>query len=98
MDMILHLLNRSPASSRVPHDMLRAMGPSDRLLLIEAGVYGAVEPQARLFLALPGRCFALAEDLVSRGLSEHCADWITTLDMQGFVMLTEETQRTVSWS
>jgi len=95
--MILHLLNRSPASSGVAYDMLRAMGADDRLLLIEAGVYGAVEPQATLFSALPGRCFALAEDLASRGLSEHCAEWIAVLDMQGFVMLTEQTQRTVSW-
>lgn len=95
--MILHLLNRSPASSSVPHDMLRAMGSDDRLLLIESAVYGAVEPQARLFSALHGRCFVLAEDLASRGLSEHCAEWITALDMQGFVRLTEDTQRTVSW-
>lgn len=95
--MTLHLLNRSPASSGVAHDMLRAMGPDDRLLLIEAGVYGAAEPQAALFAALEGRCFALAEDLASRGLSGHCAGWITPLDMQGFVTLTEETQRTVSW-
>ncbi|MDW5375486.1 sulfurtransferase complex subunit TusB [Halomonas sp. HP20-15] len=95
--MLLHLLNRSPASSGVAHDVLRAMGPDDRLLLIESGVYGAVGPQATLFSALHGRCFALADDLASRGLSECCADWITVLDMQGFVMLTEETQRTVSW-
>lgn len=95
--MILHLLNRSPVSSSVAQDMVRAMGPDDRLLLIEAGVYGAVEPQAALFSALHGRCFALAEDLASRGLSEHCAGWVTPLDIQGFVMLTEQTQRTVSW-
>ena len=95
--MLLHLLNRPPASSGVAHEVLRAMGPDDRLLLMEAGVYGAVEPHAALFSSLHGRCFALAEDLASRGLSEHCAAWITVLDMQGFVTLTEETQRTVSW-
>ncbi|WP_136067736.1 sulfurtransferase complex subunit TusB [Modicisalibacter radicis] len=95
--MILHLLNRSPASSGVAHEMLRTMGADDRLLLIEAGVYGAVEPQAALFSALEGRCFALLEDLASRGLTGCCASWVTPLDMQGFVTLTEETQRTVSW-
>ncbi len=95
--MLLHLLNRSPSSNCVAHDVLRAMGPDDRLLLIEAGVYGAVGPQAGLFSPLKGRCFALADDLASRGLSEDCAEWVTVLDMRGFVMLTEETQRTVSW-
>lgn len=95
--MLLHLLNRSPASSRVPQDVLRAMGETDRLLLIESGVYGAVAPQADLFANLAGRCFALHEDLESRGLAGHGAAWITVVDMAGFVALTEETQRTVSW-
>ncbi|MBZ9556692.1 MULTISPECIES: sulfurtransferase complex subunit TusB [unclassified Modicisalibacter] len=95
--MLLHLLNRSPASSQVPQDALRAMGAHDRLLLIESAVYGAVAPQADLFAALEGRCFALREDLVSRGLVEHCAPWIAMVDMAEFVDLTAQTQRTVSW-
>ncbi|KXS39321.1 MAG: tRNA 2-thiouridine synthesizing protein B [Halomonadaceae bacterium T82-2] len=95
--MLLHLLNRSPAGSRLPEDVLRAMGPDDRLLLIESGVYGAVSPQADCFKTLKGRCYALQDDLSARGLAERHADWIIPVDMAGFVALTAETQRTVSW-
>ncbi|WP_163648614.1 sulfurtransferase complex subunit TusB [Modicisalibacter sp. 'Wilcox'] len=95
--MLLHLLNRSPASSRLIQDVLRAMGPEDRLLLIESGVYGAAPPQSACFETLKGRCYALQEDLTSRGLAERQADWIIPVDMAGFVALTAETQRTVSW-
>lgn len=95
--MLLHLLNRSPASSRVPEDVLRAMGEEDRLLLIEDGVYGALAPLADRYASLQGRLFALREDLLSRGLAARCAESVQVVDMDGFVRLTEETERTVSW-
>lgn len=95
--MLLHLLNRSPSSSRVPEDALRAMGDEDRLLLIEDGVYGARAPLLASFEAVGGRLFALREDLVSRGLEDRCAATVTVVDMDGFVALTEEAERTVSW-
>lgn len=95
--MVLHLLNRSPASSRVPQDVLRAMGDGDQLLLIEEGTYGALLPWVEQFASIQGRLFALHEDLASRGLVERCALQVTVVDMDGFVKLTEDTQRTVSW-
>ncbi len=95
--MLLHLLNRSPASSRVPHDALRAMGEGDRLLLIEDGVYGAISPLVDAFQPAQGRLFVLHEDLVSRGLETRCNDQVTVVDMAGFVAMTEEAERTVSW-
>lgn len=95
--MLLHLLNRSPASSRIHRDALRAMGEEDRLLLIEDGVYGALTPLVEQFEAIPGRLFALREDLVSRGLEGRCDECVTVVDMDGFVTLTEDTERTVSW-
>lgn len=95
--MLLHLLNRSPASSHVPQDALRAMREPDRLLLIEDGVYGALQPLAEQFACIPGRLYALREDLASRGLEGRCAEPVTIIDMEGFVRLTEEAERTVSW-
>ncbi|SDL01193.1 tRNA 2-thiouridine synthesizing protein B [Modicisalibacter muralis] len=95
--MLLHLLNRSPASSLVHRDTLRAMGEEDRLLLIEDGVYGALMPLADRFEAIHGRLFALREDLASRGLDGRCDARVTVVDMEGFVTLTEESERTVSW-
>ena len=95
--MLLHLLNRSPASNCIYRDTLRAMGDDDRLLLIEDGVYGALTPLADRFEAIAGRLFVLREDLASRGLEERCDERAQVIDMQGFVMLTEEAERTVSW-
>lgn len=95
--MLLHLLNRSPASSRVPRDVVRAMGEEDKLLLIEEGVYGALAPLVEQFASLQGRLFVLHEDLVSRGLAERCVAQVQVVDMDGFVGLTEATERTVSW-
>ncbi|TDX29072.1 tRNA 2-thiouridine synthesizing protein B [Modicisalibacter xianhensis] len=95
--MLLHILNRSPASSRVPFDALRAMGDDDRLLLLEDGVYGAVAPLAETFAAIRGRVFVLKEDLVSRGLEHRQAETMELVDMQGFVALTEQAIQTVSW-
>ncbi|GHA86962.1 sulfurtransferase complex subunit TusB [Modicisalibacter luteus] len=95
--MLLHILNRSPASSRVPLDTLRAMGDNDWLLLIEDGVYGAVGPLADEFTSIQGRVFALKEDLVSRGLENRHDATIELVDMDGFVALTEQATQTVSW-
>ncbi|MHB0775450.1 sulfurtransferase complex subunit TusB [Halomonas sp. WWR20] len=95
--MILHLLNRSPASSRIYQDTLRAMGPEDRLLLIEDGVLGAMPALVRYFEGISGRLFALQEDVASRGLAGRCDETVWIIDMDGFVTLTEEAEKTVSW-
>lgn len=95
--MLLHMLNRSPASSRIPQDTLRSMGKEDRLLLIEDGVYGTTTPLVEQFAEVFGRLFVLREDLASRGLGERCDERVIQVDMEGFVTLTEEAERTVSW-
>ncbi|MGC3874379.1 sulfurtransferase complex subunit TusB [Halomonas sp. GXIMD04776] len=95
--MLLHLLNRSVASSHVYREALRAMGDDDCLLLTEDGVYGAVAPLVEHFSSISGRLFALREDLASRGLEGRCAEQVIVVDMDGFVQLTEEAERTVSW-
>ncbi|MDR5865832.1 sulfurtransferase complex subunit TusB [Halomonas koreensis] len=95
--MKLHILNRSPGVSRVHEQALAAMGPDDRLLLIEDGVQGALPGLAGAFAAIPGRLFALHEDLASRGLLARCDAAVQTVDADGFVALTEESEQTLSW-
>lgn len=95
--MLLHILNRSPAASEVYRQALAAMGPADRLLMIEDGVQGALESLAGRFDGLQGRLYALEEDLAVRGLVPLCDASVTRVDVEGFVTLTEEAQRTVSW-
>lgn len=95
--MLLHILNRSPATSEVYRQALAAMGPDDRLLLIEDGVQGAVGTLIDRFSGLDGRLYAQEEDLVARGLAQLCVPSVARVDVEGFVTLTEEAQRTVSW-
>ncbi|TVU68865.1 sulfurtransferase complex subunit TusB [Cobetia crustatorum] len=95
--MNLHLLNRSPFSSRVYEDVLNAMGSEDQLLLIEDGVNGALSSAGHYLAGLEGRLFALREDLESRGLSGRCSESVIVVDVDGFVALTEAADKTISW-
>ncbi|MBE0487786.1 MAG: sulfurtransferase complex subunit TusB [Halomonas sp.] len=95
--MLLHILNRSPATSEVYRQALSAMGAADRLLLIEDGVQGALGPLVECFGDLTGRLYALEEDLSARGLVPLCDASVVKVDVEGFVTLTEEAMRTVSW-
>ncbi|QFU01613.1 Protein TusB [Halomonas sp. THAF5a] len=95
--MLLHVVNRSPANSRVHEQALTGMGPEDVLLLIEDGVQGALPQLVRYFAPIEGRLFALKEDLEARGLLGRCAESVQVVDVDGFVTLTEEAERTVSW-
>lgn len=95
--MILHILNRPPSLSQVYRQALAAMAEEDRLLLIEDGVMGALSAQIEHFQPVTGRLFVLSEDLESRGLEAHCAAEIHKINIDGFVALTEEANKTVSW-
>ncbi|MCC5883703.1 MAG: sulfurtransferase complex subunit TusB [Halomonas sp.] len=95
--MILHILNRPPSTSLVYREALAAMGSTDRLLLIEDGVLGALTSQVRHFQQVGDRLFALREDLVARGLDGQCDASVQVVDVDGFVTLTEEADKTVSW-
>ncbi|MCE8011344.1 sulfurtransferase complex subunit TusB [Halomonas daqingensis] len=95
--MILHILNRPPSSSLVYREALAAMSDTDRLLLVEDGVLGALTSQVRHFQQVEGRLFALREDLHARGLEGQCDASVQVVDVDGFVTLTEEADKTVSW-
>ncbi|WP_246131634.1 sulfurtransferase complex subunit TusB [Pistricoccus aurantiacus] len=90
-------MNRSPSASRVYQDALSAMDSTDCLILTEDGVQGALPQLVDYFGSLEGRLFALREDLAARGLEGRCADHVVVVDVDGFVELTEEAEKTVSW-
>lgn len=95
--MILHILNRPSSHSRVYRQTLAAMTEHDRLLLIEDAVSGALTSEVERFQSIAGRLYVLREDLVSRALDAYCAETVHMVDMEGFVRLTEEAEKTVSW-
>lgn len=90
----LHLVNRSPFSTNILHELAAAVSEGDHVLLIEDGVYAASGTTARL-LPESAALWALEEDCVSRGVIP--SDLSGTVDMAGFIALTANTHRTVSW-
>ncbi len=91
----LHLINRSPFSTGVLHELAAAVSAGDHILLIEDGVYAAHGTMSWKFPE-GVTLWALQEDCVSRGVTPS-PDTANTLDMAGFVTLTASTSRTVSW-
>lgn len=95
--MLLHILNRSPATSDAYRQALTAMGPEDRLLLIEDGVQGAMTALVEHFAEAAGRLYVLHDDLEARGLMPYLDAAVEVVDMAGFVTLTEQADQTLSW-
>lgn len=95
--MHLHTLNQSPAQSQVYRQALAAMADDDCLLLIEEAVQGALPRLIELFEGLAGRLYVLEEDLVARGLLERCDSNARVVNVEGFVSLTEQADKVLSW-
>ncbi|CAO1664101.1 sulfurtransferase complex subunit TusB [Halomonas sp. NYA30] len=95
--MILHILTKAPDSS-ASTQMQQAIGGQDAVLLIEEAVTAALDPTWEAWQQCQSRIFLLSEDLVSRGLTNIAADnELPTLEVDGFVALTEQYEKTVTW-
>ncbi len=100
MSTVLHTLNR-PGYRDVPlRTCLALLRPGDALLLIEDGVYAAVDTPGNreLWHGLPERvaCHVLAPDVHARGLS-RLQSVFTPVDDAGFVDLVCHHDKTVNW-
>ncbi|MDT8893669.1 sulfurtransferase complex subunit TusB [Halomonas sp. I1] len=95
--MKLHIVNRAPGAGHAVEQALSAMMPEDRLLLIEDGVQGALPSLVDGFAGLEGRLYALREDLEARGLMSRRDARVKVVDTDGFVTLTEQAERILSW-
>ncbi|MCB1670697.1 MAG: sulfurtransferase complex subunit TusB [Gammaproteobacteria bacterium] len=89
----LHTVN---SLTRLPLCLRTFDREHDRLLLIEDGVYGAVnEEQQRLLKGLS--VFVLLDDLQARGLSSRVERGIAEITMADFVRLCGEADRVINW-
>lgn len=94
--MILHTVNKSPFASQCLAECLAACSPGDAILLLEDGVYGAVK-------TLPSSaprgftCYALTADIDARGLANRIHPDIQLTDDRGFVLLTTQYDKVISW-
>lgn len=97
--MILHTVNKSGFSNLLLEECLRTVQASDAILLIEDGVYNALQTSAVVAQA-ESACtwYVLADDAKARGLQpEQCHAAIQWVDYAGFVTLTEQHSSICSW-
>ncbi|OBT10044.1 hypothetical protein A9264_03540 [Vibrio sp. UCD-FRSSP16_10] len=79
-------------------DAARYALDKDCLLLVEEAVY-AVNPQHKAHKLLPKEVTikVLSADLIARGLESACAKNIDSVDFSGFVDLTAEHSKSLTW-
>ena len=96
---MLHLVFKSPSQSSGLAECLAIAAPDDEILLLEDAVITTVKDNHwQLCLeAKKDRIFVLEEDLKARGLENFVMDGIKSIDIQGFVELTEKHSTQISW-
>lgn len=95
--MILHTVNKSPATSSTLKECLFSATSGDKVLLIEDGVYAAT-PAFSGLLRDDLNYFVLQNDMVARGLNSGLiAEKWQPVDYEGFVELTEKADTVCSW-
>ncbi|MBV0931823.1 sulfurtransferase complex subunit TusB [Marinobacterium weihaiense] len=92
--MTLHILNRSPSDKGIFNSYQAALTADDTLLLIEEAVYWILPHHSASLSGLPARVVVLAPDRAARGVTKGEYEEV---DDAGFVMLTLEHERTLSW-
>jgi tRNA 2-thiouridine synthesizing protein B len=95
--MVLHTLNASP-SSRAFAECLRLLVPGDSLLLLGDGVYAALAgtPSRAQLEASGADLKVLYPDAAAAGILAQLGD-VQTVDMAGFVALSERCPRQLAW-
>ncbi len=86
--MALHIIRSQSAFLHAQ----QAIDAGDSLLLIEAGVYLATQN-----VSFPCKSFTLQEDLIARALDKNSSTHVETTDYMGFVALSEQNQRIITW-
>ncbi len=96
----LHTINK-PAGHPPLLLAQAALNEGDSLLFLEDGVITlAKESQSAEQIAelqAAHSIYAIDADIKARGLQERLPDWVTVINYDGFVQLTETHQQTLSW-
>ena len=98
---MLHIVNKSPLSSRNLDSCLRFAQPGDALLLIEDAVYAATTGSG-VEAAMGAACatlqvHALQPDIDARGMAARVLDGVTLVDYAGFVDLAARHNTSHAW-
>lgn len=98
--MILHIVNKAFPSHDALSACLDIAHPEDQLILIEDGVYNALDAA---FIQLQERwpelphCHILLNDAQARGIDHRLNPQVDQVDYAGFVELAARTQSSISW-
>ena len=102
MKSMLHLVNKSPFERTSLDSCLRLAQAGSSILLIEDGVYAALENTVHAE-KISGRMedfsvYVLGPDIAARGLGDSpLIEGLTIIDYEGFVDLVVEHEVTQSW-
>lgn len=102
MNAMLHVINKSPFERPALDSCLRLAQPGSSILLIEDGVYAALEnaaPAEKIADRMEEFSFyVLGPDVAARGLDDTpLIEGIAVVDYAGFVDLVVEHDVTQSW-
>lgn len=101
----LHILNKSPKQPFPASQCSRFYSKNDSILLVEDAVYYATPstylqlksaPEFKNSLITP-TIYALKDDIVARGISNHIHSDIKQVTYEGFVELTASHDKSSSW-
>lgn len=95
--MILHIVSASPYSSDALQRCAALFGAEDGILLIEDGVLALSDPDRCLAPFNGKRIYILQPDAEARGMSADQRPSFAAVDYDGFVSLTTQFTKTVSW-
>lgn len=97
--MILHIINQSPLQASAFNDCLRIYRQGDSILLIEDGVYAAVDCSAsgQSIQASNAIIYALKADVLARGLQNKLIAQAQLASDDLFVELVAKHQLIQSW-
>jgi len=102
MSTMLHVVNKSPFERNSLASCLRTAASGSSILLIEDGVYAALE-KGQHAAQISGRMgdfafYVLGPDVAARGLGDQpLIEGIKVVDYEGFVDLVAGTDATQSW-
>lgn len=102
MQVLLHTVNKSPFERNSLESCLRLAEDGSGILLIEDGVYGALDNTAVAALIKQRmgnmKFYVLGPDFEARGLTgQKLIDGVETVDYGGFVDLVGNYKATQSW-
>jgi len=98
----LHTVNKSPFDRNTLEACLRLVNKGNAVLLIEDGVYGAMQGTSKSDVVKQAlndvAIYALGPDLKARGIDESkLIDGIKVVDYKGFVDLAVENDKVNAW-